>query len=151
MRVVLQRVAYATVSVDEEIVGIIGSGYLLLLGVEEGDTEEDRDWLVRKIIGMRIFNDDEGKMNLSINEVQGEILVVSQFTLYASVKKGNRPSFIKAANPTFAEAMYLSFSNAILGELDSGIAQNGVFGADMQLEILNDGPVTILLDSKNRE
>ncbi|MFT7157960.1 MAG: D-tyrosyl-tRNA(Tyr) deacylase [Parvicella sp.] len=151
MRVVLQRVLHTTVSVDEEIVGIIGSGYLLLLGVEEDDTEEDRDWLVRKIIGMRIFNDADGKMNLSINEVNGEILVVSQFTLFASVKKGNRPSFIKAANPEFAEEMYVSFSNSILDELDSGIVQNGVFGADMQVEILNDGPVTILLDSKNRE
>ncbi|MFT5602941.1 MAG: D-tyrosyl-tRNA(Tyr) deacylase [Flavobacteriales bacterium] len=151
MRVVLQRVLHTTVSVDEEIVGIIGSGYLLLLGVEEDDTEEDRDWLVRKIIGMRIFNDSDGKMNLSINEVNGEILVVSQFTLFASVKKGNRPSFIKAANPEFAEEMYVSFSNSILDELDSGIVQNGVFGADMQVEILNDGPVTILLDSKNRE
>lgn len=150
MRVILQRVRHAEVEVEGEICGKISQGLLILLGVESEDLEEDIDWLIRKILNMRIFSDEEGKMNLSIQDIEGQILVVSQFTLHASTKKGNRPSFIKAAKPDFAVPMYERFITNI--QTESGLkVESGVFGADMKVSLLNDGPVTIWLDSKQRE
>lgn len=150
MRVVLQRVKEARVIVKGNTVGEINKGYLLLVGVEDQDSEEDIDWLAKKITNMRLFSDEKGKMNLSIQEVEGEILSISQFTLFASTKKGNRPSFIKSAKAEFASKMYDVFNNSLKTNLDKDV-QKGVFGADMQVELINDGPVTILLDSKNKE
>lgn len=150
MRVVLQRVSRASVTVNEEVTGRIGLGLLLLLGVEEADNQDDIDWLARKVAQMRIFNDDEGKMNASLMEVGGEILLVSQFTLHASTKKGNRPSFIRAARPDFAEQMYLQFKSA-LEVLTGATVHTGEFRAMMKVELVNEGPVTITIDSKNRE
>ena len=148
MRVVLQRVAHASVTVDGEIIGKIQRGFLLLVGVTHDDAMEDMEYLVRKIVQMRIFEDEEGKLNRSIQDIGGEILSVSQFTLYADTKKGNRPSFSKAAPGDVALEMFEQF-NGLLRE--SGIpVETGQFGADMKVELLNDGPVTILLDSKNR-
>lgn len=150
MRAILQRVRHAEVKVEGEICGKISKGLLILLGVESEDLEEDIDWLIRKILNMRIFSDEEGKMNLSIQDIEGQILVVSQFTLHASTKKGNRPSFIKAAKPDFAVPMYERFITNI--QIESGLkVESGVFGADMKVSLLNDGPVTIWLDSKQRE
>ncbi len=150
MRTVIQRVSKAAVTVDGEITGMIGNGLLLLLGIEEADVEEDADWLVHKIINLRIFNDREGKMNLSIGEVSGDFLVVSQFTLHANCKKGNRPSFIRAAKPEKAIPLYNHFIHKL--ELCSGRkVETGVFGAMMDVELVNDGPVTIILDSKTKE
>lgn len=150
MRVVLQRVRQATVTIEKEVVGTIQQGYLLLLGIENEDTQEDIDWLCGKISKMRLFEDEEGKMNRSIQEVDGEILVVSQFTLHASIKKGNRPSFIKAARPEVAIPLYENFIEVIQNEISSSI-QTGKFGAMMDVQLINDGPVTILIDSKHRE
>ena len=148
MRVVLQRVAHASVTVEEKVIGKIQRGFLLLVGVTHDDAMEDMEYLVRKIIQMRIFEDEEGKLNRSIQDVGGEILSVSQFTLYADTKKGNRPSFSKAAPGDVALEMFEQF-NGLLRE--TGIpVETGQFGADMKVELLNDGPVTILLDSKNR-
>lgn len=150
MRVVLQRVSEASVKVDGEITGAIKNGLLVLLGIEDADTEEDIDWICRKIIKMRIFNDEEGVMNLSVKDVGGALLVVSQFTLHASTKKGNRPSYIKASKPDFAIPMY----EKLVKKLDvlSGLqVETGVFGADMKVSLVNDGPVTIIMDSKNKE
>ena len=148
MRVVLQRVAYASVTVDGEIIGKIQRGFLLLVGVTHDDTMEDMEYLVRKIVQMRIFEDEEGKLNRSIQDIDGEILSVSQFTLYADTKKGNRPSFSKAAPGDVALEMFEQFNGLLR---DTGIpVETGQFGADMKVELLNDGPVTILLDSKNR-
>lgn len=148
MRVVLQRVAYASVTVDGEIIGKIQRGFLLLVGVTHDDTMEDMEYLVRKIVQMRIFEDEEGKLNRSIQDIGGEILSVSQFTLYADTKKGNRPSFSKAAPGDVALEMFEQFNGLLR---DTGIpVETGQFGADMKVELLNDGPVTILLDSKNR-
>lgn len=148
MRVVLQRVAHASVTVDGEIIGKIQRGFLLLVGVTHDDAMEDMEYLVRKIVQMRIFEDEEGKLNRSIQDIGGEILSVSQFTLYADTKKGNRPSFSKAAPGDVALEMFEQF-NGLLRE--TGIpVETGQFGADMKVELLNDGPVTILLDSKNR-
>ena len=148
MRVVLQRVAHASVTVDEKVIGKIQRGFLLLVGVTHDDTMEDMEYLVRKIVQMRIFEDEEGKLNRSIQDIGGEILSVSQFTLYADTKKGNRPSFSKAAPGDVALEMFEQF-NGLLRE--TGIpVETGQFGADMKVELLNDGPVTILLDSKNR-
>ena len=150
MRVVLQRVEEASVEIGIKINGSIGKGFLILLGIEEEDKEEDIDWLIQKICKLRIFEDDAGKMNLSIQDIQGEILVVSQFTLFASTKKGNRPSFIKAAKPEIAVPLYDSFLSKIKKE--SGLKiDSGEFGADMKVSLCNDGPVTIWIDSKNRE
>lgn len=149
MRIILQRVSKAEVRVDASIVGKIEKGYLLLVGIEAADQQEDIDWLAKKIINMRLFNDADGKMNLSISDVQGSILSISQFTLHASTKKGNRPSFIKAAPPVVAEEVYDQF-NAKLEEISGQQVQKGIFGADMKVLLLNDGPVTIFLDSKNR-
>lgn len=148
MRVVLQRVAHASVTVDGEIIGKIQRGFLLLVGVTHDDAMEDMEYLVRKIVQMRIFEDEEGKLNRSIQDIGGEILSVSQFTLYADTKKGNRPSFSKAAPGDVAIEMFEQF-NGLLRE--TGIpVETGQFGADMKVELLNDGPVTILLDSKTR-
>ena len=150
MRVVIQRVSHASVVVSEQKQAEIGMGLLILLGIEDADTEEDVDWLCRKIAALRIFNDSGGVMNLSVMDVGGSILVVSQFTLHASTKKGNRPSYIRASKPDFAIPMYERFVQAMrnISGLD---IQTGVFGADMKVSLLNDGPVTILIDSKNKE
>ena len=148
MRVVLQRVAHASVTVDGEIIGKIQRGFLLLVGVTHDDAMEDMEYLVRKIVQMRIFEDEEGKLNRSIQDIGGEILSVSQFTLYADTKKGNRPSFSKAAPGDIAIEMFEQFNGLLR---DTGIpVETGQFGADMKVELLNDGPVTILLDSKTR-
>ena len=148
MRIVLQRVAHASVTVDEKVIGKIQRGFLLLVGVTHDDVIEDMEYLVRKIVQMRIFEDEEGKLNRCIQDIGGEILSVSQFTLYAETKKGNRPSFSKAAPGDVALKMFEQF-NVLLR--DTGIpVETGQFGADMKVELLNDGPVTILLDSKTR-
>lgn len=148
MRVVLQRVTHASVTVEEKVIGKIQRGFLLLVGVTHDDAMEDMEYLIRKIVQMRIFEDEEGKLNRSIQDIGGEILSVSQFTLYADTKKGNRPSFSKAAPGDVALEMFEQF-NGLLRE--TGIpVETGQFGADMKVELLNDGPVTILLDSKNR-
>ena len=148
MRVVLQRVAHASVTVDGETIGKIQSGFLLLVGVTHDDAMEDMEYLVRKIVQMRIFEDEEVKLNRSIQDIGGEILSVSQFTLYADTKKGNRPSFSKAAPGDVALKMFEQFNGLLR---DTGIpVETGQFGADMKVELLNDGPVTILLDSKTR-
>lgn len=146
MRVVLQRVKEASVSIDGEVHGAIGLGFLLLVGIGPEDTAEDLAYLCRKIVNMRIFSDDQGKMNHSIQDVGGSILSISQFTLFAQTKKGNRPAFTGAAQPDLAKSLYDDF-NQLLGEFVP--LETGVFGADMQVALVNDGPVTILLDSKN--
>jgi D-aminoacyl-tRNA deacylase len=150
MRAVTQRVKNAKVVVEGAEVASIEHGLLVLLGIEHDDTPDDTDWLVRKIAAMRIFSDAAGHMNLSVTDVQGEILVVSQFTLHASTKKGNRPSFIRAARPEQANPMYQAFTE-LLAEVSQLKVQSGVFGADMQVSLLNDGPVTIVMDSKAKE
>ena len=148
MRVVLQRVAHASVTVEEKVIGKIQRGFLLLVGVTHDDSMKDMEYLVRKIVQMRIFEDEEGKLNRSIQDIGGEILSVSQFTLYADTKKGNRPSFSKAAPGDVALEMFEQFNGLLR---DTGVpVETGQFGADMKVELLNDGPVTILLDSKTR-
>ena len=148
MRVVLQRVSHASVTVEEKVIGQIQRGFLLLVGVTHDDAIEDMEYLVRKIVQMRIFEDEEGKLNRSIQDISGEILSVSQFTLYADTKKGDRPSFSKAAPGDVALEMFEQFNGLLR---DTGIpVETGQFGADMKVELLNDGPVTILLDSKTR-
>lgn len=148
MRVVIQRVTNANVKVEDKIVGNINHGLMLLVGVQEEDSKEDVDWLVQKILNLRIFGDDQGKMNLSVQDINGEILCISQFTLIADYKKGNRPSFIKAAKPDQAIPLFDYFKSEI-GK--SGLKiQSGIFGADMKVSLLNDGPVTILMDSKTK-
>lgn len=150
MRAVIQRVKHASVVVEENITGEINHGLLILLGVTHSDTQDDIDWLSKKIIGLRIFNDEDQKMNLSLEDVNGELLVISQFTLFAKTKKGNRPSYIEAARPEQAIPMYEAFVKQM--DLKTGKeCQTGVFGADMKIELLNDGPVTIIIDSKNRD
>ena len=150
MRIILQRVSEASVTVSDEIIGKIGHGLLLFVGIEDEDTDEDMEWLCNKVAKMRIFNDEEGKMNYSVKEVDGSILAVSQFTLHASLKKGNRPSFMSAARPEYAIPMYEKFIKIL--EITSGrTVETGEFGADMKVQLLNDGPVTIFIDSKNRE
>ena len=150
MKVVLQRVSQASVTVDSKIVADIQKGLLVLVGIEEADTQEDIDWLVGKIIKMRIFGDENDVMNCSVQDVDGDIIVVSQFTLHASTKKGNRPSYIKASKPDFAIPVYENFVTSLEKEFNKKV-QTGIFGADMKVSLLNDGPVTILIDSKNRE
>ena len=150
MRALIQRVKQASVTIEQEVVGEISQGLLILLGVEEVDGQEDIDWLVRKIVQLRIFNDADDQMNLSLKDIDGEALVVSQFTLHAQVKKGNRPSFIKAAKPDISKPLYLQFVKSIQQELSSPI-QTGEFGAHMDVALINDGPVTIWMDSKNKE
>lgn len=150
MRVVIQRVQSADVKIADAIVGEIKSGILVLLGIEEADTEEDMHWLIRKINKMRIFDDADGVMNLSLLDTGKQALVVSQFTLHASTKKGNRPSYIKAAKPEVAEPMYRKFVQALEKEIGKPVP-TGEFGAMMQVSLVNDGPVTIIIDSKNKE
>lgn len=150
MRVVLQRVSSASVSVSEKIVGEIQKGLLVFVGIEDADTQEDIDWLVTKITQVRIFGDENEVMNLSVEEVKGDLLVVSQFTLHAATKKGNRPSYIKAARPEVAIPLYEKFVTALEHKLSKKVP-TGIFGADMKVALLNDGPVTIIMDSKNKE
>ncbi len=150
MRVVIQRVTHASVTIDGHCKSSIGKGLLILLGIEEADNEEDISWLCKKIVNLRIFDDEEGVMNRSILDSGGEILTVSQFTLFASTKKGNRPSYIKAAKHDISIPLYNTFCNELSIALGKEI-QTGEFGADMKVELLNDGPVTILIDTKNKE
>jgi D-aminoacyl-tRNA deacylase len=149
MRVVIQRVSRASVKIDGAVCGAIGHGMLLLLGIEEADTEEDVQWLCQKLTALRIFSDSEGKMNLCVGDVAGDFLVVSQFTLHASYKKGNRPSFIHAARPEQAIPLYDHF-NRELAAVSGRTVATGVFGAMMEVELVNDGPVTIIMDTKNK-
>ena len=150
MRVVIQRVKEASVKVENKFTGTIKKGVLLFLGIENADTDEDVEWLCSKIINLRIFSDTNGMMNLSLKDIGGEILLVSQFTLHASTKKGNRPSFINAARPETALPLYQKAIQKLEEEIGTSI-QTGIFGADMQVSLINDGPVTIVIDSKNRE
>ncbi len=151
MRIVIQRVREASVTIDEErLSGSIQKGFLVLLGIESDDGQEDIDWLCKKLINLRVFTDDAGRMNLSIQDVQGEFLVVSQFTLHASTRKGNRPSFIRAARPEVAIPLYEAFLQQLKDSSGLPVA-TGEFGASMQVRLLNDGPVTIIMDSKNKE
>lgn len=150
MRIVIQRVSHAQVTIEGVVNGAIQRGLLILLGIENEDTTEDIDWLVRKIIGLRIFDDEEGIMNRNIQDVDGDILLISQFTLMASYKKGNRPSWIRAAKHEIAVPLYETFIQSLSNALGKKIA-TGRFGADMKVELLNDGPVTICMDTKNKE
>lgn len=150
MRLVLQRVSSASVTVDGSITGQIGTGFMILAGIESEDTLDDLTWLVQKVTQMRVFGDDEGKMNLSVKDVGGDLLVVSQFTLHASTKKGNRPSFIRAARPEIAIPLYEQFLALLETEMGRPVAR-GIFGADMKVALVNDGPVTICIDSRARE
>ena len=150
MRVVIQRSTHASVTIGGQLKSAIGPGMLILVGIEDADGPEDIDWLCRKIVNLRIFDDDEGVMNRSVLETGGDILVVSQFTLHASTKKGNRPSYIRAARPEISIPLYEQFCEALSQALGKSV-ETGQFGADMQVELLNDGPVTICMDTKNKE
>ena len=150
MRIVIQRVSHASVTINEKVKSSIGMGFLILLGIGKDDTEEDINWLVKKIIGLRIFDDEMGVMNRSIMDINGEILVVSQFTLMASYKKGNRPSWIHAAPHELSIPLYNRFCDALSEAMGKPVG-TGEFGADMKVELLNDGPVTICMDTKNKE
>ena len=150
MRVVIQRVLEASVVVDEKVVGAIGSGLLVLLGIEDADTNDDVEWLSNKITGLRLFDDAEGVMNLSVKDIGGDILLISQFTLLASTKKGNRPSYIKASKPPIAVPLYEQMIATLRNDLGKPV-QTGIFGADMKVSLINNGPVTITIDSKNKE
>jgi D-tyrosyl-tRNA(Tyr) deacylase len=150
MRVVIQRVLKTQLKINGLVHSQIGPGMLVLLGIEEDDNAEDSEWLSGKLSSLRIFGDDEGKLNLDVNQIQGEVMVVSQFTLFASTKKGNRPSFLRSAKPEIAIPLYEDFIRK-LGALIQKPVQTGQFGADMKIELVNDGPVTIIIDSKNRE
>ncbi len=150
MRAVVQRVKHASVVIDEKIAGRIDEGLLVLLGIEDADNNEDIEWLSGKIVNLRIFNDEKDVMNRSVKDVSGDILLISQFTLHASTKKGNRPSYIKAAKPDIAIPLY----EKMIAQLEKGLGkkiQTGIFGADMKVSLLNDGPVTIIVDTKNKE
>jgi D-tyrosyl-tRNA(Tyr) deacylase len=150
MRVVIQRVSEASVQINNEMVGSISMGLLVLLGIEHEDNKEDADYLIQKLISLRIFGDENGKMNLAIKEINGSFLIVSQFTLHASTKKGNRPSFIAAARPETAIPLYEYFVKQLLALSECNV-QTGEFGADMKVKLLNDGPVTLIIDSKRKE
>ncbi len=150
MKIVIQRVSSASVTIDFKMVSNIQKGLLVLVGIEETDTKADVDWLCPKVANLRIFGDDIGLMNLSVKDIGGEVIVVSQFTLHALTKKGNRPSYIKAAKPEIAIPLYESFVTQLEIEMGKKI-QTGVFGADMKVALINDGPVTIIIDSKNKE
>jgi len=150
MKIVIQRVSKASVTINDEKVANIKTGLLVLLGIVVDDSQEDVDFLVRKTVNLRIFNDENGVMNNSLKDCDGEVIVVSQFTLHAATKKGNRPSYIKAAKPEIAIPLYEKFVSTLEIELDKKV-QTGEFGADMKVELLNDGPVTIIIDSKNKE
>lgn len=150
MRVVIQRVAEASVTIENKVVASIEKGLLILVGIEDADAQEDIDWLVAKIAKIRIFGDENNVMNLSVQDIDGDIIVVSQFTLHAGTKKGNRPSYIKASKPEIAIPHYENFVRKLESEIGKKV-QTGEFGADMKVSLLNDGPVTILIDSKNKE
>ncbi|MDR0264654.1 MAG: D-tyrosyl-tRNA(Tyr) deacylase [Sphingobacterium sp.] len=150
MRAVIQRVKHASCTVDNKITGQIQKGFMILLGVEEADTLEDLKWLGQKFINLRVFEDEQGLMNKSILDIDGSILLISQFTLFAQTKKGNRPSFIRAAKPDKAKPMYEEMA-ALLSQLLQKEVQLGIFGADMKIELLNDGPVTIIMDTKDKD
>ena len=150
MRIVIQKVSNASVTVKDKLISSIDSGLLVFVGIEDADTDEDIDWLVMKLLNLRIFNDEKGVMNLSVQDVKGDILIVSQFTLHANIKKGNRPSYIRASRPEFAVPMYdkfISKTEEILGRK----VGTGIFGAMMDVSLVNDGPVTIIIDSKHRD
>lgn len=148
MRIVIQRVSEASVSIHQEITGQINQGFMVLVGVEEADSQEDVDYLVRKTANMRIFEDEEGKMNISLKDIGGQVLSISQFTLHANTKKGNRPSFIDAAKPDHSLPLYEAYNEGLRQE---GLTvETGEFGADMQVALINDGPVTIIIDSKDK-
>jgi D-tyrosyl-tRNA(Tyr) deacylase len=150
MKTVIQRVSTASVTIESKIVAEIQKGLLVLIGIEEADNQEDTNWLCQKIANLRIFGDENDVMNLSVKDIDGDVIVVSQFTLQASTKKGNRPSYIKAAKPEVAIPVYEDFVLQLEKELSKKV-QTGIFGADMKVSLLNDGPVTILIDSKNKE
>ncbi|MGC4037327.1 MAG: D-aminoacyl-tRNA deacylase [Chitinophagaceae bacterium] len=150
MRSVIQRVSKASVTIDGQLHSSIGSGLLVLIGIEDADTSDDVEWLSGKIVNLRVFNDEQGVMNVSVKDMGGEILLVSQFTLQASTKKGNRPSYIKASKPDIAIPLYENMIKQLTIDLGKSIG-TGSFGADMKVELLNDGPVTILIDTKNKE
>ena len=150
MRAVIQRVIKASVTIERKVYSAISNGLLVLLGIEDADTDEDIQWLSSKIVNLRIFNDKNAVMNVSVKDINGDILVVSQFTLHASTKKGNRPSYIKASKPDFAIPVYEKFVQQISNDLGKK-AQVGAFAADMKVELLNDGPVTIVIDTKNKD
>ena len=150
MRVVVQRVIQSNVKVSGEVIGEIKEGLMVLVSFVDEDNDTDLGWMTKKIINLRIFNDDEGKMNRSVQDIGGDILLISQFTLHGSTKKGNRPSFIKAAKPDFANVMYMKFIKILEQSLGKGI-QTGEFGGDMKVSLINDGPTTIIIDSKDRE
>lgn len=150
MRLVIQRVSKASVTINNSVYSVIQNGLMVLVGIEDADDEKDIEWLVQKMVNMRIFSDNEGKMNLSVKDVNGEILLVSQFTLHASTQKGNRPSFIKAARTEKAIPLYEAFIKKTETELGKKCS-TGEFGADMKVELINDGPVTIVIDSKNKD
>jgi len=150
MRVVVQRVSNASVSVDGKVISAIGNGMLVLAGFEHNDTAEDLDWMSGKITNLRIFADEQGVMNLSVKETNGEILLISQFTLHAATKKGNRPSYIRAAPPEISIPLYHLFIDKVTEQLGKSV-KAGIFGADMKVELLNDGPVTIIIDTRNKE
>lgn len=150
MRIVLQRVSEASVNINGKETRSIGQGYVILVGIEDADEKEDADWLASKISGLRVFSDEEGKMNLSAKDVDGELLIISQFTLHASTKKGNRPSYIKAAKPEKAIPLYEYFVEACERNFPTKVL-TGEFGADMKVSLVNDGPVTICIDTKNKE
>ena len=150
MRAVIQRVSSASVKVDGKITGEIKQGLLVLVGIEDSDGQEDLEWLSGKIVNLRIFNDEEGVMNKSVKDIEGGVLVVSQFTLHAATKKGNRPSYIRASKPEIAVPLYEQFKQQLATDVGKEI-QAGIFGADMKVELLNDGPVTIIIDTKNKE
>ena len=146
MRLVIQRVKYASVKVDGELKGKIDKGFMVLFGVKKGDTEKDLEYCVKKLVGLRVFEDENGKMNLSVKDIEGDFLIISQFTLYGDTKKGNRPSFIDAEDPDKANEMYEKFLEEVKNTSGRRV-EKGVFGADMKVELLNDGPVTILVES----
>ena len=150
MRIVIQRVAHASVTIDGEVKSAIGKGFMILVGIEEADGMEDVEWLTKKVVNLRVFEDEQGVMNRSIRDEKGEILLVSQFTLHASYNKGNRPSYIRAAKHETAIPLYEAFISSVSEALGKEIG-TGRFGADMKVELLNDGPVTICMDSRNKE
>lgn len=150
MRLVIQRVSRASVTIENKVHNAIEQGLMILLGIENNDTQEDIDWLANKVVGMRIFGDNNGLMNLSVQDVDGEILLISQFTLHASTKKGNRPSFLNAAKPEVAIPLYEKFILTLSRKLQKPV-KAGVFGADMKIDLVNDGPVTIIIDSQRKE
>lgn len=150
MRVVIQKVSQAKVEINDLVKGAIKKGFLILVGIEANDKSDDINWLVNKIVNLRVFSDNDGKMNFSIKDVNGDILLISQFTLFASTKKGNRPSFVKSAHPDIAIPLYNEFIITLTQQLGKNI-QTGEFGANMQVSLTNNGPVTIIIDSKNKE